>query len=119
MRRACALGRNPRRRIAFITRARVSRLTCELEFRTREIVPTPTPAARATSRIVVFCGTASILLSALYAKQPQGRICQPRRESSTTANDLGGSKIDLAEYDWRFLVLYLIFRHEPPAGPCK
>src|SRR5262249_43594647 len=60
MRRACALGRNPSRRMAFRTRALVSRLTCELEFSTREIVPTPTPAARATSRMVVFCGTASI-----------------------------------------------------------
>src|SRR5215813_5362902 len=60
MRRACALGRNPSRRIALSTRARVSRLTCELEFSTREIVPTPTPDARATSRMVVFCGTASI-----------------------------------------------------------
>src|SRR6267142_1509912 len=61
MRRACALGRNPRRWMASRTRARVFRLTCELEFNTREIVPIPTPAARATSRIVVFVGTASIV----------------------------------------------------------
>src|SRR5882757_534258 len=61
MRRACALGRKPSRRIAFSTRARVSRLTCELEFSTREIVPIPTLAALATSRIVVLPGTASIL----------------------------------------------------------
>src|SRR5262249_13924958 len=60
MRRACALGRNPSGRWVFRTGALVSRLTCELEFSTREIVPTPTPAARATSRMVVFCGTASI-----------------------------------------------------------
>src|SRR5207245_5147600 len=54
IRRACALGRNPRRRMASRTRARVYRLTCELEFSTREIVPMPTEAACATSRIVVF-----------------------------------------------------------------
>src|SRR6266850_383998 len=60
IRRACALGRNPRRRMAASTRARVSRLTWELEFSTREIVPMPTEAAWATSRIVVFLGTASI-----------------------------------------------------------
>ena len=46
--------------MASSTRARVFRLTCELEFSTREMVPMPTPAARATSRIVVFAGTVSI-----------------------------------------------------------
>src|SRR6266481_9177022 len=46
--------------MASSTRARVSRLTCELEFNTREIVPMPTEAARATSRIVVFFGTTSM-----------------------------------------------------------
>src|SRR5207249_10542289 len=46
--------------MASSTRARVSRLTWELEFNTREIVPMPTEAACATSRIVVFLGTASI-----------------------------------------------------------
>src|SRR5437016_13245181 len=49
------------------TRARVSRLTCELEFSTREIVPMPTEAAWATSRIVVFLGTASMAVTAFVA----------------------------------------------------
>src|SRR6267142_3958110 len=67
IRRACALGRNPRRRMAASTRARVSRLTWELEFSTREIVPMPTEAACATSRIVVFLGTASMAMRPFVA----------------------------------------------------
>src|ERR1700740_57007 len=65
MRRARAVGGKPSPRAASRTRVRVFRLTCELELSTREIVPMPTPAARATSRIVGFRGTASTLLRAL------------------------------------------------------
>src|SRR6266404_250239 len=79
MRRACALGRNPRRWIASSTRVRVFRLTCELEFSTREIVPMPTPAARATSRmVVVFAGTASIAIGVLVAFAPGLRFAGQR-----------------------------------------
>src|SRR5258708_1284175 len=56
------------------TRARVFRLTCELEFSTREIVPMPTPAARATSRMVVFAGTASIAIGVRVAFAPRLRL---------------------------------------------
>src|ERR1700740_326753 len=63
MRRACAFGRNPSCRIASRTRARVALLTRGLEFKTREMVATPTPAVRATSRMVVCLGTVFIARS--------------------------------------------------------
>ncbi len=84
--RACALGRNPRRRMASSTRARVFRLTCELEFSTREIVPMPTPAARATSRMVVFAGTASIAIGVLVAFAPRLRFKRQRPRSFSLAS---------------------------------
>src|SRR5579884_3647816 len=52
MRRAWAFGRKPNRWIAIVTRSRVAWLTSAPPFRTRETVPIPTPAARATSRMV-------------------------------------------------------------------
>ncbi len=63
--------------MASSTRVRVFRLTWELEFSTREIVPMPTPAARATSRIVVFVGTASIAIGVLVAFAPRPRFAGP------------------------------------------
>src|SRR4029077_9302604 len=39
-----------------------------------EIVPIPTPAARATSRMVVFAGTASIAIGVLFAFAPRLRF---------------------------------------------
>jgi len=92
IRRACALGRNPSRRMASSTRARVFRLTCELEFSTREIVPMPTPAASATSRIVVFSGTASITMGALISFLPCRSFAGDRSSQCSPCGSLTHAK---------------------------
>ena len=100
IRRACALGRNPRRRMASSTRVRVFRLTWELEFSTREIVPMPTPAARATSRIVVFVGTASIAIGVLVAFAPRLRFAGQRPRSFSLASLTHPRRDDSQQCAW-------------------
>src|SRR5260370_13953355 len=81
--------------MASSTRARVSRLTGELEFSTREIVPMPTEAARATSRIVVFVGTASITIRP-FCRLPF--LAQVRWEKPSTPSFLGKSSTPAQPY---------------------
>src|SRR6516162_6173924 len=76
-------GLKPRRSIAAWTFSRVARRTVSGAFRERETVPTDTPAARATSRIVA--GLAP--LPAMARPPPQDAAGRPCPAAPIVAKD--------------------------------